>query len=110
MLETTHQLQIISLTLALAGIAGWVLWGICTKKYWLFVITAVSWLAHVVIFYIVAIWRYDNGITVLNSTMTQWSSVIKLHGVVLLTGCGLILAILSVFDKKENSWIHRLLS
>jgi len=107
MTETTHFYQWLSLFVAVFAIVFFVGWGIVTRRNWFFVITIVSWLIHVVIFYSVVIMRFDSGITALSPVMTNWSAVIRLQAVIMAAACGLILLIFAYFDRLENSWIHR---
>lgn len=82
--------QSIVLGVALSGIVIWIYWGWMNRKRWLYAVAPITWLLHVAIFYTAVLIQEPPFFSDVYAT---WSSVIRLHGVILAAGAGIILLV-----------------
>lgn len=89
-----HQVvQAATWLLALIGLVVWALWARHHPDIRLYAVPPVTWLGHALLFYSLVFMR-DAGILVPASlSFMLWSSVLRLHAMILLTGFGVMLLV-----------------
>lgn len=85
-----YLIQMVALCLAIIGVATWTLWGLRHRSRRLYAVAPLSWLLHVMIYYMSVL--IDNPIPG-SEIYTSWSAVLRLHGVILILGAGIIMNI-----------------
>lgn len=80
--------QLAAVIIAALGIVAWVWFAVRNRRQWMYSVPPASWLAHVLVFY-VAVWLIDGQAQMLNA----WSTIVRLHGVILATGAAVVLLI-----------------
>ena len=77
----------INLVLSLAGLLIWVVWAYRNRQMLGYAIPPVSWLLHSVIFYVARFALSDGSPS---EFFTLWSSILRLHALILAVGIGAI--------------------
>lgn len=88
---TGHQVvQAATWLLALVGLVVWALWARRRPDLGLYAVPPITWLGHALIFYTL-VFAKDAGLFTAPLSFTNWSAVLRLHAVILLSGVGMLL-------------------
>lgn len=85
-----HIPQAATLFFAIAGIGFWILWARQHRDKWLYAVPPLTWLLHVAVFY-AAVFSRDLGVLTIAPIFTEWSTILRLHSVILVAGIGIVL-------------------
>jgi hypothetical protein len=90
--------HIINISTSILCMLIWVIWVLHNKDHWRFVVAPMSYLVHVVLFYIGA------ALHLLSSaSLNMWSNGVRLHGLILIGSIGVAL----IYAERWNTWIQR---
>ena len=89
-----EELQVVNACIAFIGLLIWVIWAAKNKAGRLYAIAPITWLLHSMVFYTLIFLRNFADMT-FAINFTSWSSVLRLHAVILICGIGLLM----VWDK-----------
>ncbi len=100
---TAHQVvQATTWLLALIGLVVWALWARRRPEFRLYAVPPITWLGHAVIFYTMVFIR-DIGSIPVSLSFTRWSTILRLHAMILLVGFGISLLLdrVQIWGKRR---------
>lgn len=74
---------------SIIGMSVWLYWSRLNKDRWRYAVAPLSYFAHILLFYLCVLRYYMSG-AMTPKFLNIWSNGIRLHGIILLIGIGLL--------------------